>query len=362
MKSGVGAEVSLRGLKKQFGTFTAVDDVDLTIPAGEFAALLGPSGSGKTTTLNLIAGFESPDGGQINFDGRDVSGVPTHKRDIGMVFQSYALFPHMTVFDNVQFPLRMRAKLSSSESRRQVMEALEIVRLGNLADRYPKQLSGGQQQRVAMARAIISRPRLLLMDEPLGALDKNLRGQLQDEIRRLHRQLGTTFIYVTHDQEEALAMATTLIVMKGGKLAQVGSPSEVYEQPSNAFIAEFLGGANLLPGTVVSTGTDLHQVKLDGGDVVTLGNGVPSKVGAECQVLVRPEVVRIDRPTEGTPFNSVETRVIDTAYQGDSVRVLASYGTNSLSFKVPLRRVGLLAGEGVLPIYWSIEDCRLLSR
>jgi len=219
-----GAQLRLRNLTKTFGAVTAVDQISLDVPAGAFVSLLGPSGSGKTTTLNLIAGFLTLDAGDILLDARSVADIPPHKRNIGMVFQSYSLFPHMTVEENVGFPLRMRTRLSRDDAARRIDEMLALVQLSHLGSRYPRQLSGGQQQRVAMARALVSRPRLLLMDEPLGALDKKLREQMQIEIRRIHRSVGTTVIYVTHDQAEALTMSDVVVVMHQARIAQIGTP------------------------------------------------------------------------------------------------------------------------------------------
>src|ERR1700681_3602915 len=251
-----GAQLRLRRLTKAFGTAKAVDQISLDVPAGAFVSLLGPSGSGKTTTLNLIAGFLTADSGDIQLDQRSIADVPPHKRNIGMVFQSYSLFPHMTVAENVGFPLRMRTRLSRQDARRRIDEMLALVQLGHLGARYPRQLSGGQQQRVAMARALVSHPRLLLMDEPLGALDKKLREQMQVEIKRIHRSVGTTVIYVTHDQTEALTMSDLVVVMHQSRIAQVGSPRALYESPANLFVADFLGDSNLLPGRIAGiTGT-----------------------------------------------------------------------------------------------------------
>src|SRR5215470_15123859 len=263
-----GARLELRDLTKAFGGVTAVDRVSLDVPAGSFVSLLGPSGSGKTTTLNLIAGFLSADSGDILFDGGSVAGVSPHRRNIGMVFQSYSLFPHMTVADNVAFPLRMRTTLSREAAQARVAEMLGLVQLSHLAKRYPRQLSGGQQQRVAMARALVSYPRLLLMDEPLGALDKKLREQMQIEIKQIHRSVGTTVVYVTHDQAEALTMSDIVVVMHQSRIAQVGSPRALYESPANLFVADFLGDSNLLPGRIVETAGGQAIIELGNGQVV----------------------------------------------------------------------------------------------
>ena len=238
-------DIRLRGLVKRYGATAAVDGVDLDVRRGEFFTLLGPSGSGKTTTLRLIAGFERPDAGTVELAGRDVSRLPPFDRDVNTVFQDYALFPHMSVAQNVEYGLRIR-KVARDERRRRVAEALEMVRLPQLGDRRPGQLSGGQRQRVALARAIVCRPRVLLLDEPLGALDLKLRQEMQVELKRIQQEVGITFVYVTHDQEEALTMSDRLAVFDAGRIEQVGAPAEVYEHPASAFIAGFVGVSNIL--------------------------------------------------------------------------------------------------------------------
>src|SRR6201997_146532 len=247
--AGRGASVSLNDLEKSYNRAAAVGGVSLDIHSGEFLTLLGPSGSGKTTTLMMIAGFETPTRGDIAIDGKSVVAPPPYRRNIGMVFQSYALFPHLTVADNIGFPLKQRG-IDRADRLKLVGEALELVHLPGYGERYPRQLSGGQQQRVAVARAIVLRPRLLLMDEPLGALDKQLRESLQLEMRRLHTDLGITFIYVTHDQEEALTMSDRVAVMNDGKVAQIGRPEDLYDRPTSRFVAGFLGESNFLSAVV----------------------------------------------------------------------------------------------------------------
>src|SRR5262249_42273952 len=279
-----GARLELRNLSKAFAGVRAVDRVSLDVPAGAFVFLLGPSGSGKTTTLNLIAGFLAADMGDILLDERSIADVPPHKRNIGMVFQSYSLFPHMTVEENVRFPLRMRTRLSRRQARKRVGEMLDLVQLGPLAQRYPRQLSGGQQQRVAMARALVSCPRLLLMDEPLGALDKKLREQMQTEIKRIHRSVGTTVVYVTHDQSEALTMSDLVAVMQHGRIAQTGTPRMLYEAPANLFVADFLGDSNLLRGKVRDVAGDEVVVETAGGTAVLAMRGSPAAQTAAAAV------------------------------------------------------------------------------
>src|SRR6267154_2263534 len=247
--AGRGASVSLSNLERRYDRVAAVAGVSLDILSGEFLTLLGPSGSGKSTTLMMIAGFEMPTGGDIAIDGTSVVAMPPYRRNIGMVFQNYAKFPHLTVADNIGFPLKQRG-VGKAERARLVGEALELVRLPGYGERYPRQLSGGQQQRVAFARAIVFKPRLLLMDEPLGALDKQLRENLQLEMRRLHADLGITFVYVTHDQEEALTMSDRVAVMNEGRIAQVGAPEDLYDRPADRFVASFIGESNFMPGVV----------------------------------------------------------------------------------------------------------------
>jgi putative spermidine/putrescine transport system ATP-binding protein len=354
-----GARLELRNLSKAFGGVRAVDRVSLDVPAGAVVSLLGPSGSGKTTTLNLIAGFLAADSGDILLDGRSVADVPPHRRNIGMVFQSYSLFPHMTVADNVGFPLRMRTRLSREEAGKRVAGMLELVQLAHLAARYPRQLSGGQQQRVAMARALVSHPSLLLMDEPLGALDKKLREQMQIEIKHIHRSVGTTVVYVTHDQDEALTMSDIVVVMHQSRIAQVGSPRALYESPANLFVADFLGDSNLLPGRIAEiTGTQA-MVELGNGQIVRATRGeVAAAVGQKTVVLVRPEDMRLGAPADGQ--DSVRGRVTEVIYHGDAYRLEIAVGADRLKVKV-----ARLAGAGMEPgqdvqIAWASEAARLL--
>src|SRR5580765_2183029 len=259
-------DIRLANLTKRFDDVVAVDDLSLEIEQGRFFALLGPSGCGKTTTLRMIGGFEEPTSGRIELGDRDVAALPPYKRDVNTVFQSYALFPHLTVFEDVAFGLR-RQKVRGQELQTRVREALELVGLGMLANRKPRQLSGGQQQRVALARALVNHPRVLLLDEPLGALDLKLRKEMQLELKNIQREIGITFVHVTHDQEEAMTMADFIVVMNGGRIEQFGTPTELYEHPSTAFVANFLGISNLLPGTVEGP----EAVRLSGGAIVRVG-------------------------------------------------------------------------------------------
>jgi putative spermidine/putrescine transport system ATP-binding protein len=360
-----GAQVRLRQLSKAFGAAAAVDDVSLDVPAGAFVSLLGPSGSGKTTTLNLIAGFLAPDKGDILIDDRSVADVPPHKRNIGMVFQSYSLFPHMTVADNVAFPLRMRAKLSREETRKRIAEMLTLVQLGHLASRYPRQLSGGQQQRVAMARALVSRPRLLLMDEPLGALDKKLREQMQAEIKHIHRSVGTTVVYVTHDQSEALTMSDLVVVMHRARIAQIGTPRALYESPSSAFVADFLGDSNLIPATIIESGSNGLAVKIGNGVVI---HGVSARfsasTGERVFVLIRPEDMAVRSAGAATRSNDtldqLEGAVIEHSFHGDVFKLNIAVGNDILKVKVP-REQGVDFGVGRnVSLSWAPGAARLL--
>jgi spermidine/putrescine transport system ATP-binding protein len=312
-----GGRIELVSLTKRF-TEVAVDNIDLQIASGEFFSLLGPSGCGKTTTLRLIAGFEQPTSGRILLDGADVSAVPPHRRNVNTVFQSYALFPFLTVFDNVAFGLRNR-RLPKAELEQRVHAALELVKLRPFTSRRPGQLSGGQQQRVALARALVLQPAVLLLDEPLGALDAKLRRSLKVELKALQEQVGITFLYVTHDQEEALTMSDRLAVMRDGKVVQVGPPAEVYEQPADTYVADFLGVSNLMPVNVVSRGPGARcEVRL-GEAVLTVEHGgldAPDQAHA----VIRPERVRIEEYGSAGQ-NRVPAMVERLVYLGSATQV-----------------------------------------
>jgi putative spermidine/putrescine transport system ATP-binding protein len=323
--SSHGASITLKGLTKRYGSATAVDAIDLEARPGEFLTLLGPSGSGKTTTLNMIAGFVDVTEGELLIDGRPVHSLPAHKRNIGMVFQHYALFPHMSVSDNVAYPLRQR-KTPRSERQKLVSEALETVGLAHLGHRRPQQLSGGQQQRVALARAMVYSPRVLLMDEPLGALDKKLRDSLQLEIKRIHAELGTTFVYVTHDQDEALVLSDRIAVFNDGRIEQIGTATDLYERPSTVFVAQFLGESSLFHGEAIS-GSGGYGVQSQGRTLrASRGNAHSGEAAA---LVVRPERIRllsVDQPgpsgngPEGNEpsGNAVRGRVRQEIYLGSS--------------------------------------------
>lgn len=298
--------LALEGVGKRYGAQVAVDSLDLTLRRAEFVTLLGPSGSGKTTTLMMVAGLQQPDTGTIRLNGASVADLPPYRRDIGMVFQHYALFPHMTVRRNVGFPLEMR-RIPREEIAKLVDEALELVRLPGLGDRLPKELSGGQQQRVALARALVYRPALLLMDEPLGALDRKLREQLQLEIKRVHRERGISVLYVTHDQEEALTMSDRIAVFDHGRIQQIGAPEELYDRPSTRFVASFIGDTNLVSGRAVAAADGVCEVETLAGRVRASVRR-PVGAGASVVVAVRPE--RVSLASDGEGLAGIVTDVI----------------------------------------------------
>jgi spermidine/putrescine ABC transporter ATP-binding subunit len=313
------ADVELRGIHKRYGAVVAVDSLDLTVAPGEFVALLGPSGCGKTTTLRAIAGLVRPDRGQVIIGGRVMNDVPVHRRGLGLVAQNYALFPHMTILENVTFGLRMR-HLPASEVARRAGEALATVQLAGLEARYPRQLSGGQQQRVALARCLVVEPDVLLLDEPLGALDKKLREAMQVELKSLQRQVGITTVFVTHDQEEALTMSDRIAVMHQGRLQQVGSPQEIYESPQNRFVAEFIGVCNFLDGRVAARQGNTVLVRLDDGGLASamVSAGTMPVEGSRVVAAVRPEKLIL---TAGGPptTGALHARLENLVYVGTAV-------------------------------------------
>ena len=320
---GTGA-IELRQLTKRYGKETVVDGVSTTIAAGEFFSLLGPSGSGKTTTLMMVAGFTDIDGGQILIDGADIAHVPPQRRGFGMVFQNYAIFPHLSVAENVAFPLRAR-KMPSDQIVSRVGQALDLVKLERYADRYSRELSGGQQQRVAIARAIVFQPSVVLMDEPLGALDKNLRFQMQVEIKEIQQRLGMTVIYVTHDQEEAMNMSDRIAIMNNGCIEQVGRPDEIYENPTSNFIARFLGEANLIPGTVEAIDAGIAALRTAGGLLLRARAQTSLRVGTAAHLFVRPERIGISagHPAPAVSHASANVasgRLMQTSFLGNILR------------------------------------------
>ena len=352
--------VRFAGVEKTYdGQSLVVKSLDLEIARGEFLTLLGPSGSGKTTTLMMLAGFEQPTKGEIFLEGRPVSRLPPWKRDIGMVFQNYALFPHMTVAENVAFPLGVR-RLPKAEIDRRVARALAMVRLEGFENRRPAQLSGGQQQRVALARALVFEPKLVLMDEPLGALDKQLRESMQYELKHLHERLGLTFVYVTHDQGEALTMSDRVAVFNDGRIQQLASPAELYERPKNAFVARFIGENNRLMGTVVERLGERCLVEVAGVAIKAIAGNIGG-AGSPTTLSLRPERASINSPI--TQDNEVPGEVLETIYHGDHLRVrLALLGHDDFIVKLANRpgQLRLAPGQKV-KVSWLATDCRALD-
>ena len=310
--------IVLEKVSKHFGSFVAVHEADFTIAKGEFFSLLGPSGCGKTTTLRMIAGFEQPTSGRILLEGSDVSRVPPYHRNVNTVFQHYALFPHMSVRDNIAFGPRSRG-LSKSEVTKRVGELLEVVRLAEMANRRPGQLSGGQQQRVALARALVNYPSALLLDEPLGALDLKLRQAMQIELKRIQRELGITFIYVTHDQEEALTMSDRIAVMHEGRVDQLATPKAIYDEPGTRFVATFIGIANLLPVKIVGKGEGVYAAEVAGRQLPVPSRGARFEVGDSATLVVRPERLRLSA-TQPDSECAVPATLVNTMFQGPVVR------------------------------------------
>lgn len=352
--------IALSGISKMFGPVTALHPTDLSVDKGEFLTLLGPSGSGKTTLLNLIAGAFGPTTGTILLGGRDITAMPPRERGIGMVFQNYALMPHMTVFENVAYPLRVRRE-SAKAIQAKVTEALERVGLRGFEDRKPRQLSGGQQQRVGIARCIVYSPAIIMMDEPLGALDKNLREQMQGEIKRLHKDLGTTVIYVTHDQEEALNMSDRICLMNSGKIAQLGTPDELYFQPCNQFVAEFVGESNLISGQMNAAG-----LMMIAGNQSIAVPGAKRTEGLELLVMVRPEKVLIcgiNEPITDSS-NQLSGEVVSSSFVGGMTRVTikTDNGLNITAKMVSSRAESRPESGARVRLCWSSSDMVVLDK
>ena len=345
--------------KSYDGEVLVVKNLNLNISKGEFVTMLGPSGSGKTTTLMMLAGFETPTNGEIFLQNKAISKIPPYEREIGMVFQNYALFPHMTVQENLSFPLEVR-KMNKSEVEEKVKKALDMVELGEFGTRFPAQLSGGQQQRVALARALVFEPRLVLMDEPLGALDKNLREQMQYEIKHIHERIGITVVYVTHDQSEALTMSNRIAVFNDGVVQQLSTPDILYEKPENSFVAEFIGENNTMLGTVKELNGEYCEVDLDsGGTVKALKINVGS-IGDKTKLSVRPERVVIN--SSNSNLNKFEGEVEELIYLGDHIRArLNACGSNEFIVKIPNEGEINLKEKSKIQVSWEPSDIRALD-
>ncbi|PTM42740.1 ABC transporter ATP-binding protein [Bosea sp. 124] len=349
--------IHFEAISKVFGTVTVVDALDFHVGRGEFVSLLGPSGSGKTTLLMMLAGFETPSGGSIHVDGRRVEHLPPHRREMGVVFQNYALFPHMTIAENVGFPLKMRG-VARAERDDKVKRALELVRLAHLADRKPSQLSGGQQQRIALSRALVYEPKVVLMDEPLSALDKQLREHMQLEIRELHRKLGLTVIFVTHDQGEALTMSDRVAVLNHGKIEQFDTPSGLYDRPRTRFVAEFIGETNLFAGQVSQRAGRTTSVRLASGDSVTCDAATAFEVGDAVMVSVRPEMLHI--VPDATLPNALPVIIEDHVYHGDHIRLHLACGNDRLVAKAGRRDAAPAVGSTAFASF-APGDCTLVA-
>jgi putative spermidine/putrescine transport system ATP-binding protein len=344
-----------QGLSKRYGATQALHPVDLDVRSGELLTLLGPSGSGKTTLLQLICGLVEPSSGRLFIDGHDRTEAATHERDIGVVFQNYALFPHLTVAENIAFPLQMR-KTSSAEIKKKTANALEMVGLSAFGERFPRELSGGQQQRIALARCLVYQPSLLLMDESLSALDRKLRETMQIEIKRIHRELGSTIIFVTHDQEEALALSDRICLMNDGRIEQIGTPEQIYERPDTAFVADFIGISNLLRGKV---GADHTLVTADGALALPLMPGAPlPATGADGAMAIRPEHVKL--VDEGAGF--VSGRIAEFIYAGAETRLLVKLASGAvITVRQPAGSPARGIGEAV-SMRWDVGQVRFLAR
>jgi putative spermidine/putrescine transport system ATP-binding protein len=353
--------IAFEGVRKSYdGKSYVVRGLDLDVAKGEFLTLLGPSGSGKTTTLMMLAGFEIPTHGAITLAGQRIERVPPHRRNIGVVFQNYALFPHMTVGENLAFPLKMR-RLPKAEITQRVRHALDMVRMSSFEGRRPAQMSGGQQQRIALARALVFEPQLVLMDEPLGALDKQLREHMQLEIKHLHDRLGINVVYVTHDQGEALTMSDRVGVFNDGTLQQIATPHDLYETPDNPFVATFIGENNAIAGEVIELAGESCRIRTADGSVIAAMAGAGLKLGAKTTLVLRPE--RISLTGDGAGQNRFTARVHERIYHGDHLRLRVSVcGCEDVRIKVPAGAVVTPKPGTEIDIGWAEHDCRALAQ
>ncbi|WP_373526349.1 ABC transporter ATP-binding protein [Nostoc sp.] len=352
-------DVELRNVFKFFNQEPAVHGIDLDVRQGEFFSILGPSGCGKTTTLRLIAGFEIADAGKVLIQGQSMTNVPPYRRPVNTVFQSYALFNHLNVWDNIAFGLRLK-KIPKSEIEARVQEALKLVKMESLRSRFPHQLSGGQQQRVALARALVNRPTVVLLDEPLGALDLKLRKEMQVELSNLHKDLGVTFVMVTHDQEEALCLSDRIAVMNQGKIEQVGTPSQIYERPQTSFVADFIGDTNLFSGKIVAVNSSEVQVstKTELSIIISRVENTPTEISQSVVVSVRPEKIQLSLYPPNLPTNCFEGRLVNVMYLGTHVNYVVEL-TNGISINVlqPSTFGGFPDRNTPIYVWWAETDC-----
>lgn len=359
-RRGVGAAVELKDIIKRYGNSYAVEGISMSIEPGEFLSLLGPSGSGKTTTLMMLAGFVQPDAGSIALSDLDITRVPPHRRGIGMVYQSYALFPHMTVANNIAFPLRMR-RVGRAEIESRVRRTLALVRMNGYENRLPAELSGGQQQRIALARALVFEPPLLLMDEPLGALDKKLREEMQVEIKRIQSESGSTAVYVTHDQEEALNMSDRIVVMDRGRIEQIGTPSDLHDRPKSRFVADFMGVSNLLASSILDVNNGKARVRTAGGSEFEVQPAHPVNTGDSVTVAIRAERISMNSKSGEKP-NELRGRLISSSYRGvqQSHRIMLDTGEN-LSVLAPSDHDEPIILGAPVYVHWRTADAWIVK-
>ncbi len=354
--------VVVDNVSKRFRDHIALDRVSLSIEKGKFIVILGPSGAGKSTLLKIIAGFEKPDSGKVYLEGEDVTNKPPYKRNVNTVFQNYALFPHMTVFDNVAFGLRMKG-YSRDEIARKVKWALDLVNMGSHINKYPTQLSGGEQQRVALARALVNEPPVLLLDEPLGQLDLKLRRRMQRELKDLQRKLGSTFIHVTHDQEEAMSMADIIVVMNRGKILQVGTPEEIYENPSSGFVADFIGEANILKGVVRDIDRDSITIETDRGFSIRADrSGKDIDVGSNIIIAIRPEELALSRSEVPEGYKHIDGVVRDYIFMGSFVDCYIDTGSGELRVRLPKGEAFWIERRARVKVLYRPDRVRILSQ
>jgi putative spermidine/putrescine transport system ATP-binding protein len=353
-------DVELKNIRKSFGSNVVVDNFNLQIEQGECVSFLGPSGCGKTTTLNMIAGFLEPDHGDLFIKGKRMNGMPSNKRELGMVFQTYSLFPHMTIFENVAYGLKLR-KTPKGEMQERVKKILEVVKLPGVADRYPKQLSGGQRQRIAIARALVTEPSLLLLDEPLSNLDAKLREELRDELKRLQQEIGVTTIFVTHDQEEALYLSNRIVVLANGKMEQVGNPWEIYNRPASEFVHTFIGKSNRMSGVLEEALPSQLRMRTEDGFVLNSSpKGIELRAGDQVSMYVRPERIQLaqeESESTSTQMNRVKGQVILISFLGAYTECEVAVGKNTITVRLQTEQEGgvLKLGESVY-LEWKPED------